>query len=417
MFFEKDKHYKEDMLKIKYCLERELKHKNLTRDLIVQLAHEGTLLGTWLKNGNKNYFYVFDNLQYIYPYGRSKGEMVGVIDLEWLDDKSEDEKDAIFNNLSPLITKRKYLRYKNETSNKNNKYIFLPPDKSLVARIHTLSRNQRLGVPFGTQAIFDIQHKQKLKDLEKAIANKIIKAIAVLKFKGKDDNDIKVKKGEKQKVYKGVRKALEKNSNDKDGITCIAIPDFASFDFPEMKNGDKALDPKKYESIDGDITNATTVSNVLTNGTKGNYASANLNLNVLYSKIAILLEQIEEIYNQLIILLLGERGKNYTFEYIKEPPLSREKKLDVLKNLQTQGYATKYLLDMIGVNSDEYYSESIYEIEELKLRDKIVPPMSSYTMSGKDNNETGRPEEDDTTQDSTIQDKTNDGNSNPKPSK
>src|SRR3712207_9144871 len=86
----------------------------------------------------------------------------------------------------------------------------LPISKTLVARIHTLSRNQRLGIPYGTQTLFDIQHKQKLKDLEQSIADKIIKAMAVLKFRGKDDNDSKVKESAKRKVLAGVKRALEK---------------------------------------------------------------------------------------------------------------------------------------------------------------------------------------------------------------
>lgn len=407
---DKDENSQEDLRIIKYFLEKKIRHKELTRDLLVQLASKGTLLGTWLGNKKDPYFYTFDNLKYAYPYGRYRGKMVGVIDLEWLKDKSNEEREQIFRNLSPLITKRKYENYENETNpdkKKELRYITLPIDKSLVERVHTLSRNQRLGIPFGTQSLFDIQHKQKLKDLETSIANKIIRAMAVLKFKGKDDNDIKVSPSDKKKVFAGVKKALEKNNKD-DGITVIALPDFSSIDFPTpVEKGDKLLDPDKYESINSDLNTSTGVSPVLTSGTGGSFSSASLNLSILYKKIGVLLEKIEVIYNQLIDIVLGEtRGQNYIFQYNTDEPLKKEKKVEALYKLQSEGYAIKPLIDLLGLDYEDYIKQSLYEIEELKLRDKIIPPKTSHTLSGDD---AGRPS-------GSEKQKNDDGNNNPSPS-
>lgn len=390
---EKDEQSQKDLKTIKLYLEKKIRHKELTRDLLIQLASKGTILGTWLGNKKEPYFYTFDDLKYIYPYGRYKGKMTGVIDLKWLDDKTEEEREQIYNNLAPLVTKAKYEAFINNTDyskEKELRYVVLPIETSLVERVHTLSRNQRLGIPFGTQAIFDMQHKQKLKDLEVAIANKIIRAIAVLKFRGKDDYENRVSDEKKRKVFAEVKKALEKNTKS-DGITVIGIPDFASFDIPDIKNAEHTLSPDKYKSINTDITTATGVSSVLSNGTGGNYASASLNLSILYKKIGVLLEKIEVIYDQLINIILGKRGQNYIFSYNTEEPLTKQKTIDILMKLQSQGYSTKAVLDVIGVDADEYFEQSIYEIEELELRKKIIPPKSTYTMS--DNNG-GRPKGD-----------------------
>ena len=45
------------------------------------------------------------------------------------------------------------------------------------------------------------------------------------------------------------------------------------------------------------------------------------------------------------------------------------------------GYAISPLLEEIGLNPTEYINQSFYEIEELKLRERIVPPLTSYTMT------------------------------------
>ncbi|WP_243430957.1 hypothetical protein [Clostridium botulinum] len=420
--FKKMDSYEEDIKKVKICLEKTISHKLLTRSLLVQLAHEGSVLGTWLGDKRNPYFNVFDNLKYVYPYGNYQGKMVGVFDLEYLDGITEKQRETIYNTLKPLVTKTKYNKWKNCTdSNKKEalQLIVLPVETSLVARNRILSFNQRLGLPQGTQAIFDLQHKQKMKDLERAMADKIIRAIAIVHLKSKDDGDNTVKESTQKRVFAKVKKALEKNTNSSSGLTCIGLPSFASFEYPEIKNGDKILDPSKYESINSDITTGTSVSSVLSNGTGGSYSSANLNLDMIYQKIGVMLEQIEIIYNQLITIVLGKsKGQNYMFEYDKQKPLSKTDKLKTLTTLENQGYAISPLLELIGVDANDYINQSIYEIEKLGLRNKISPPSLSYTTSSKDSNkESGRPIEENPTNDNTIQSKENtDNNSNPKPS-
>ena len=106
-----------------------------------------------------------------------------------------------------------------------------------------------LGIPWATQSFFDTLHKQKLKDLEKAIANKFINSVAVLKL-GDKDHDDDVIKNKKRRVYSGVKTGLERNTSVT-GITVIGIPYWTELDFPEIKTD--ALDPKKFESIDNDV--------------------------------------------------------------------------------------------------------------------------------------------------------------------
>ena len=68
-------------------------------------------------------------------------------------------------------------------------------------------------------------------------------------------------------------------------------------------------------------------------------------------------------------------------EYEKEYPLSQTEKLNVLQKLVSMGYAISPLLELIGLHPTEYINQSIYEIEQLELRRKIVPTLTSYTMS------------------------------------
>ena len=413
--------YEDDIFKIKQVLEKKINHKTLTRTLLIQLAHQGTVLGMWMGNKKEPYYQIFNDLKYVYPYGVYQGKMIGVFDLECIDEyyNTEQEKKDYCNSLKPFLNYNMYKKWKNCTDTKKKEelqLIVLPPEISLVARNRILSNNQRLGLPMGTQAIFDLQHKQKLKNLERAIADKIIRALAVIKMKDKDDNDNTVKESVQKRVFTQVKKVLEKNTNSEEGLTCIGLPSWANFEYPEIKNADKVLTSDKYENVNDDISMGIGMSKVFGNGTGGNYSSANLNLDTIYKKIGSMLEQIEEIYNQLITIILGKsKGNNYLFEYEKSMPLTNSDKLKTLTTLESQGYAVKPLLNMLGIDYEDYINQSLYEIENQKLREKIIPPKTSYTTSGK---EEGNPSGDTSneTNDNTILNKELDGNSNPKPS-
>lgn len=414
--YETPKSYDKDLLKIKQVLEKKIKFKRLTRDLLIQEAHEGTVIGTWLGNATNPYFYVFNDLDHIFPYGMYKGTMRAVFDLEFLGKLKEPERNALYENLKPLITKAKFEKWKNTTDTEKKKeaqYVLLPADKTLVARGHTLYRNQRLGIPYGTASLFDMNHKQKMKELERSIADKVIRAIAVLKFSGKNDNGDKVPDSAKNVVFKSVKKALEKSTNSKNGtISVVAIPDFASFEQADLGKGvDNVLNPEKFENVNRDMSVSNGINDVLVGGNNGNYASAKLNLDIIYQKIGVMLEEIEEIYNQLIVMILGEKkGMNYTFEFIKDAPLSRKERVDTLMKFEAQGHNLKYILDELGIDFQSYYNQSVYELNELKIRDTIKPPLSTYTATSDDN---GRPNETNPTNENTQISKEIDGNSNP----
>ena len=393
---------------------KKVKHKPLTRSILTQLVSSGTIVTLWLGDKKSNpYLFIFDELRYVFPRFRRNGEWVAVVDMEWFRQMKEKERQNYFDNLNPYITENMYNSYLNDTQTENVRYIELPQERTTVLQTHTLYRNQRLGIPWGTASLFDQFHKQKMKDLEKAIANKIINAIAVLQIGSKDNeaySNLKLKPNIKKKVYSGVKNALEKNASN--GVTCIAIPEFAELTFPDLKSD--GLNPNKYESINGDITSANGISGAILNGTGSNYASSKINLDILYKRIGVLLENIEEdVYGKLFNLVLPNGvADNFSMVYDKDSPLTNSDKLKTLQTLENQGYAIKPILDLLGIDYQNYINQSKYEIETLKLRDIIKPPLNGNVMSG--NGDNGSPTNDNTNNDNTVKTKTDDGNSTPR---
>ncbi|TPG68911.1 hypothetical protein EEL31_10460 [Brevibacillus laterosporus] len=408
--YDKSKNYEKNLLLCNKALKK-VKHKQITRDVISQLISTGTLTGIWLGDKKSPYLYIFDDINLASPAYRVNGDWVVQIDLSIVGSLSDIQRKVLFANLAPYVTEEMYNEYKN---NVNNKFVYLPQDRTVCLRTHTLKRNQAFGLNWALTGLFDLQHKKKLKDLEKAIANKIISAVAVLTIgseKNPELGNLKLNKSIKQKIHSGVKNALEKNQSQ--GVTVVSIPDFAKLDFPSLSSD--SLDSKKFESINNDVTSAYGTSPAVLNGTGGNFASAKISLEVLYKKIAVLLEEIEaEVYQKLFkIVLPTSVADDYYLVYDKEPPLTLKEKVDILMKLHTQeGFSLKSVIDLMsGLDFNEYVNQSIYEQEVMKLQSKIKPYASAYTATESD--KTGRPENDDPTSENTIRSKTNDGNEQP----
>ena len=381
------KKYEESISEVNKMLHK-VRYKEVTRDIIGQSALDGGVVCMWCGAKSNLFLYVFDSLEYVFPKYRLNGEWVCVIDFELLQNMEEEERLNLFENLSPYVTESMYNQFVSDSSNEEKRYIALPQDRTVYVRNGDyLRRNQRVGIPLGTQALLDINHKQQLKNLEKSIANRAIKNIAVLQIgsdkEGKSYLDIGTTA--RKQIITGIGKALKQNSTtDATQIPVATIPEFCKLEFNKT-DGMEALGSDKYDSIEADLLSDTGISESITRGTGSNNAGAVINVEFLYKRIGVILEQIDLLFEKMIKLILGKKeAENLYFEFDKTQPLSREAETELLYKLEAQGYSVKALVDRIsGINFDDYIEQSLYEMQDLKLRDNIIPPLSSYTMSDK----------------------------------
>lgn len=369
----------------------EINHKELTRDIISQLISSGTVVGIWVgkeetKSKECPYLMLFDDLEYFFPGRRVRGKWTVWCDLSYFTIVDNyDYRMDLLENLAPYITMEDYENYLNK--GEEYRYIELPVDRTVCLRTHTLKRNQRFGIPWNTSAIFDIKHKQKLRNLEKVASNKVMNAVAVLTL-GLDNDDSTWKKlGKKltKSTFESVKRGLSENKEGESSV--VGLPEWGKLEYPDTHVGD-VLDPEKITSINDDISNGMGISRGLTTGKDTTYAVAKLDLDILFSRIGELLEIIEnEVYNKFLkIILPNSVSHNFEFEYKKRYPLNASEKLATLQYLAGSGYTIKPLVESLGYDFEEFISQSIYEIEDLDLRNKIKPPLMSYTATGDDLN-------------------------------
>lgn len=388
----------------------EINHKELTRDIISQLVSTGTVVGLWVgREDNKKenpYCLVFDDLEFFFPGRRVRGKWTVWCDLSYFN-VYDDYKMDVLDNLYPYVTMEDYNNFVEK--GEEFRYIEFPIERSICVRTHTLRRNQRFGIPWNTPSLFDVKHKQKLRNLEKVASNKVMNAVAVLTMGIKDSADSTWKKlGKKltKSTFDAVKRGLSEN---KDGeASVVGLPEWGKLEYPDT-NVDEVLDPAKINSINDDIGHSTGIARGLTTGKDTTYAVAKLDLDIIFNRIGEILENVEnEVYNKFLkIILPSSVSSNFIFEYEKTYPLGATEKLTALQTLATSGYTVRPLVELLGLDFQEYIDQSIYEIEELKLREKIIPPLTSYTATGEDVNGTNA---------STENSKENNDSKSPRPS-
>lgn len=386
----------------------EVNHKELTRDIVSQLVSSGTVVGVWIgKEDSKSkecpYLMLFDDLEYFFPGRRIRGKWTVWCDLSYFSISSNmDYRMDLLDNLYPYITREDYENY---LANEEYRYVELPVSRSVCLRTHTLKRNQRFGFPWNTSAIFDIKHKQKLRNLEKVASNKVMNAVAVLTL-GLDNESSTWKKLGKtltKSTFESVKKGLTDNKEGETSI--VGLPEWGKIEYPDTHVGD-VLDPEKITSINDDVSNDIGVSRGLTTGKDTTYAVAKLDLDILFNRIGEVLESIEsEVYNKFLrIILPNSIAYNFIFEYEKTYPLSSSEKLSALQYLAGSGYAIKPMVESLGIDFEQFIAQSLYEIEELDLRNKIKPPLTSYTATSEDLNSGDLSESTESSQDNNDKD-------------
>ena len=397
------KKYEESISMVNRMLHK-VRYKEVTRDIIGQSALDGGVVTMWCGAKSNLFLYVFDNLEYVFPKYRLNGDWVCVIDLAMLQEMEEEERLNLFENLSPYVTEAMYKKFEGDSSNNETRYIPLPQERTTYIRSGDyLRRNQRVGIPLGTQALLDLNHKQQLKNMEKSVANKAIKNIAVLQIgsdkEGKSYVDIGATA--RRQIVTGVGKALKQNANTTENQVPVAtIPEFCKLEFNKT-DGLEALGNDKFKTIDQDLSADTGISDGISRGAGSNNAGTLVNLEFLYKRVGSVLEQVDLVFEKMIKLTLGKKeAENLFFEFDKVQPLSKETEIEMLYKLEAQGYSIKPIVDRIsGINFDDFIEMSRYEIEELKLRDWILPPMSSYTMSNTQAQENESAKDEDSKQD------------------
>jgi len=398
--FEKQNSEDRNIVKLKKGL-HSIRHKRLSRDLIKQTASTGNVAGVWLGKGENVYPYIFSDFSHITGgFRNSKGQWQLVLSSSFFDCVLAVQREQLINDFKSILKLEQIESLlKNEIIE-----ILIPEERTIFIGTGKLNHNQFLGTSWITPVMLDVLHKRKLKDVEQTVANQILNAVAVLtmgSFDGKEKDNTgnlvrdynKLPQKLITQIHNNVKKAI--SEGNKKGMALVTLPNFVDIKFPKISSD--GLDGSKFNQTNSDITKGIGLSGTAMNGEGANYNSARLNLELFYSRLAVIIEEIEYAYQKYIDLSLPSKYKgNYYLEYNKGVPLSTKDKVQHLKGLYDKGWSAKTYIESLGIDYDVILQETKDEID-MGLSRMLVPPPTSYTTNGDKikEGEVGAPEVDD----------------------
>jgi hypothetical protein len=377
--------------------------KNQIREMLLECAIMGTLITYRRGTIATPYIQILD-LDYYYPARIKNGRWEVECDLMKFADGTAQQKsfrskpqDMNIRDFESVTAKPElnsqpqevidaFNAWKDSRGLKQNNIYQLSMSKTGVVKNKSRQR-ERYGRPVGIAAFEDLLHKDLLKLAERAVVDKVIQTLLVVRL-GEGGTDGYVPSTEQAgKVYNSIKAVLNEETKDSQN-KLVGIPYWATIEALKVDLG--IFENNKYEQIDQDILVSLGVSGILNAGQGNNYSSGKINENIFYSKVFDILEQIaDEVFNVQFNQIVPNSDINFKKTFTRTVTVDNDTKLQVLQTLLDKGGSIKSVLDEVGVNFDDYIKQIKYEAEEVKTHDLLIPYQSTYTMS--DGSDTGRP--------------------------
>lgn len=327
---------------------------------------------------------------------------------------------SYFDNCEGEDSKRKLRKYPKEIRDAYNKgnhgrWCLLDPTKTIVHKIRS-SISEPWGRPLVLAAINDILYGDYFTDTKRNVLDEINNKIIYQTFpEGKEKGHTTLTEAQQRSQHSKVKEAVVKKNN-KGGISFFSVAAGTKIQAIDAKNTD--IFDEKYESNLGDkIAKDLGIASSLLNGSgSGNYSSQVNNIQLLSSQVFQWIDQIEEELNKVINLnIIKDKKNRVECKYIHTTYVNQKEMVTFAKDLYLQGKGSLSLwASAVGISPDVFYAMLDQELED-DIENKYPVHKTSFTYSSSET-KSGRPENDDSGNYSTLQTKANNTNNVPAPS-
>lgn len=303
--------------------------------------------------------------------------------------------------------------------NINNPWLVLDDTKTIITKVNA-SINQPWGVPMAVTAFDDILYAEYFINTKRTVLDNINNQIIYMTFpEGKEKGTSSLSKDQQKDQHEKVKDAVI-NRKSQSGISFFSLASGTKLDKMDVDIG--IFDEKNESSIKNNVPADLGMSSASLDGnTKGNYATASLNLELVASHVYTWIENFMAELNKCINANIIKDSSCVVSCYILPTTFAnRDKQVQYMKDLYSNGKGSFLAwVSATGFDADAYTSLMDYELE-IDMENKYPVHATSYTMSSKDNasgdNNGGRTPDDNPTNENTVQSQSSGSNSNPKPS-
>ncbi|MSA02159.1 hypothetical protein GKG47_08905 [Lactonifactor sp. BIOML-A3] len=270
------------------------------------------------------------------------------------------------------------------------------------------------GRPLAIAAISDILYQDEFVDTKRNVLRELNNKIIYQTLpEGKDKGSCALTRTQQEDQHEKVKSAVL-TKNNRGGTSFFTVSSGTKIDSLDVKATD-IFDEKNEANLTDKISLDLGIASSLLNGSgSGNYSSQQNNLELINAQIYSWIQELQSELNYVINenIIKDKRNKVEVY-YLPTSLVNRQKFFDMMKSLFLEaGGSYTFLIAASGVSPDAYFNTLDEEVEN-RIFDKYEPHKTSYTIS---KNNTGRPEDNDSNNQSTIQTKATASNQQPKPS-
>ena len=343
--------------------------------------------------------------------GRIHNTNVVAFNLKYFLDCPSDEERKRRITTSPKEIRDAWFKYQSNLD--ISSWVILDYNKTIACKIKS-SNQDPWGIPLVACALDDILYADYFMNTKRATLDDVNNQIIYEEFpEGKERGRCALSQQQQQEQHDIIKSAILNKSN-RMGRSFFSVA--AGTKLNKIDVNLDIFDEKNQSYINEAVASALGISSSSLNGnSKGNYATASLNIELVagnvYSWICDIVAELNKCINQNVI-----KDPSCIIDYYIFPTtyVNRDKVFNYMKTLYTEcGGSLQAVIAASGMNVDGYLSLLDYE-QEHSFDEKYPPHQSMYTQSGR--SEPGRPEVSDPTNTNTVMSKSENGNQNPKPS-
>ena len=343
--------------------------------------------------------------------GTMNGSYRVAFNLHYFDQFGETERASRLRNM-PKEIRDNYDKY---LSNSVNSWLALDINHTITTKVNSAT-NQPWGCPLALTALDDIMYADSFIKTKRNVLDNLNNNIIYMTFpEGKEKGTSSLTRDQQKDQHEKVKQAVTTRSNAKGTVSFFSLASGTKLD--QMKVDIGIFDEKNESTIKDAVPADLGISSASLDGnTKGNYATASINLELVAGYVYTWIEQyISELNKCVNATIIKDPSCTVDVYILPITYVNRDKQVSYMKELYAQGKGSLMAwVSACGFDADAYISLMDYELEA-KFEEKYPVHRTSYTQSS-DDNKGGRPTVDSPTNENTIQSQSSGANLSPSPS-
>lgn len=350
--------------------------------------------------------------QYTKIVGKKNGRYVLAFNLRYFDDFTGESLDRKLKKY-PIEIVEAYNK-RNKSNNTVGDWYVLDNNKTMARKIKCKD-SEPWGRSLVIAALADVLYQDYFVDTKRNVLDEVNNQVIYQTFpEGREKGSCALTRTQQEAQHNTVKQAIT-NKNNRGGISFFSVAAGTKLDSIDVDID--ILDSKNEANLNEQISlDLGICASLIGAMSTGNFASGQINLEMITAQLYSWIYEWQNELNFVINKNIIQDPKNEVSVYYFPTSFANRKDFfEMMRSLYMDaGGSLNFLLASTGVDVDAYLSVLDEEIES-GIFEKYQPHKTAYTLSSSDNN-VGRPQETNPTNENTIKSKSNGSNDMPKPS-